>query len=244
MLKDPTKQIVIPGNYEKALTFSTELFIEKAKEAIQTHGSFFVALSGGSTPKAIFEKLTSGPYKDLVDWKNIHFFWSDERCVPPDNKESNYHMAMTAGLEKMPIPKDHIHRMEAENNLEENAALYEETIRTVLKGLPFDLIMLGMGDDGHTASLFPHTKALGEKTKLITANYVPQKECYRMTMTYPCINQAKLAVFFVFGASKATTLLEVFSEKGQEDLFPSQNVGTKEHPALWVLDDAAGSLIQ
>ncbi len=241
---DPHKKLALPGNYDAALSYSTELFVTRAQESIKDHGSFFVALSGGSTPKAIFQRLTSSPYQERVDWKNVHLFWSDERAVSSDNPDSNYHMAMTSGLEKMPIPKDHIHRMQAENNLEENAALYEKTILSVLKNKPFDWIMLGMGDDGHTASLFPHTKALHNVEKLVCPNYIPQKECSRMTLTFKCINQAKEAVLFVFGESKAATLLEVLTEPNQFELFPSQHVGTTHHPALWIIDDAAASLIK
>ena len=239
MLVDQRRHLIIPGNYEVTIAFCCDHFCKLAKNAIDTHGAFFVALSGGSTPKTIFERLTTEPYAQKIDWSKVHLFWGDERSVPPDHEESNYRMAMKAGLEKMPIPKEQIHRMHAEKEIEKNALEYEKTILQVLGKHPFDMIMLGMGEDGHTASLFPETKALYEKEHLVVANEVPQKNTWRMTLTFDCINQAQNAVFYVLGAGKKEMLARVLSA-GEK--FPSQRIGTKEHPALWIADEAAAAL--
>ena len=181
---DERRDLIVPGDQDKTLSFCVEHFIAICSRAIQDHGQFFVALSGGSTPKALFERLCRPPYASQINWQKVHLFWSDERSVPPDDKESNYHMAMEAGLKNMPIPPSHIHRMHAEKEIEQHAKAYEETILHVLGDSPFDLIMLGLGEDGHTASLFPNTEGLNNQDSLIIANYVPQKSTWRMSMTF------------------------------------------------------------
>lgn len=236
---DSSKEIIIPGNKTTTLTFCVEHFIRTANAAIQDHDAFFVALSGGSTPKALFELLTSSPYQDLVQWNKCHLFWSDERAVPADHPESNYHMAMQSGLSKMPIPPSQIHRMPTENDIEAQAIAYEKTVSSILQHHPFDLIMLGLGEDGHTASLFPGTQALTVKDRLIAANLVPQHNCWRMTFTYPCINQAHHIVIYVLGASKKKIVTDVLF--ATTPLYPIQDVGTPTHKALWILDETAAA---
>lgn len=238
MLIDSRRELIVPGNYNVTLAFCVDHFIKTAKKAIDDHDAFFVALSGGSTPKAIFERLTSSSFADKIDWTKVHLFWSDERSVPHNDPESNYHMAMQAGFEKMPIPKQQIHRMVAETDIEKNAQLYEKIIYKVLQNKPFDMIMLGMGEDGHTASLFPNTEGLKETKRLVVANHILQKGTWRMSMTFPCINSASCIVFYVLGASKKEMLARVL---GQNNEFPSQHVGTEKNPALWIADDAAAA---
>lgn len=235
---DERRDIAHIGNQQETLIFAVEHFINCAKEAIKTHGFFIVALSGGSTPKAIFERLSSSDYADALDWTKVLLFWSDERSVPPTDRESNFRMAMDAGLKTLSIPHDHIFRMETEENIEENARIYEEKIKESLGPRPFDLIMLGMGEDGHTASLFPGTKALEEKVALVVANKVPQKNTWRMTLTYPCINRAKNIVLYVLGRSKADIIKQVFLKK-HEPPFPVSLIGSPGNKALWVLDSEA-----
>lgn len=237
---DDRRDIAHPGDKEKTLNFAVEHFINCGKEAIQNHGFFSVALSGGSTPKAIFEKLSSPDYSGELDWTKILLFWGDERSVPPSSNESNFRMAMDAGLKTLSIPPKHVFRMEAEENLKENAKAYEQKIHEALGARPFDLIMLGMGEDGHTASLFPGTKALDEKTALVVANEVPQKKTWRMTFTYPLINRAKNTVIYVIGASKADMVKQVFKES-HEPPFPVSLIGTSGNKALWILDTEAAA---
>jgi 6-phosphogluconolactonase len=238
---DERRDIIVPGDYSTTLIFCVEHFIALSKQAIKDHGAFFVALSGGSTPKAIFEHLSSPPYDQMVEWHKVHLFWSDERACPPDSPDSNYHMAMQAGLSKMSIPKDQIHRMHAEQHIEYNASAYEQEIAAALKGRPFDLVMLGMGEDGHTASLFPFTSALHIQQHLVVANYIPEKNTWRMTFTFDCINAASHIAIYVLGAAKQKTLAEVLLSPAQFDRYPVQKVGTATHHALWIIDEAAAT---
>lgn len=242
---DERRDIIVPGDYPMTVIFCVEHFIALSKQAIKDHGAFFAALSGGSTPKAIFERLTSPPYDQMIEWNKLYLFWSDERAVSPDHPDSNYHMAMQAGLSKMPIPKEHVHRMRAEDRIEENALDYEQEIGAALKGRPFDLIMLGMGEDGHTASLFPNTEGLDVENRTAIANFIPEKKVWRMTLTFTCINSALNTVIYVLGASKKQTLAEVLLTSDHPDRYPVQRVGTPSRHALWIADeDAAAELIQ
>lgn len=218
---------VVPGNKEETLAYATDHWIETAKNAIAKRGAFRVALSGGSTPKAIYEKL-SNEHLHSLDWSKVHLFWGDERNVPPTDPDSNYKMAMDAGLAKLPIPENQIHRMDPEKSPLE----YEKLLTQ-----PLDLVMLGMGEDGHTASLFPNTAALNETTRLVVLNDVPQKETTRMTLTFSAINQAHTIVFYVLGDSKKKMIKKIFHEP--EHQFPAQLIGTAENKALWILDSAA-----
>lgn len=238
---DARRDVVIPGDTEQTLTFCVDHLLRAYEEAIRSHGNFYIALSGGSTPKNIFHKLTHSPIKEKIDWSKIHLFWSDERSVGPDHIDSNYRMAMEEGFAKMPIPKDQIHRMEAEKGVERYAIIYEEIIERVLKKRPFDYIMLGMGDDGHTASLFPHTSALSEEKKSVCGNWIPQKDTWRMTLTYPCINQAAHIVIYVLGEAKKQTLLSVLKDEKPSIDYPIVKIGTTSNKALWICDLAAGS---
>lgn len=236
---DESKNLVIPGDYKKTLLFCVEHFIAVSKRALADHGFFSVALSGGSTPKAIFEKLCSSPYKEQINWKHIHIFWSDERALPPNNLNSNFYMAMHAGFCEMPIPDGQIHRMQAEIDIESNAIKYEATIHKVLGKHPFDLVMLGMGEDGHTASLFPLTEGLNATDRLCIANYVPQKKCWRMTLTFNCINQASHICIYVLGASKKEMLAQVLFPPKKIKTLPVEHIGTPQSKALWIADEAA-----
>lgn len=232
---DERRLLALPGDHDATLNYAVNSWIKTAVRSIHDHGFFAVALSGGSTPKKIFEKLAQMP--DVIDWSLVYLFFGDERSVPPSDSQSNYKMAIEdSGLGKLPIRQENIFRMVAEKDIESNAAAYEAKIREKLGNRPFDLIMLGMGDDGHTASLFPHTKALHATKKLVVANHVPQKNTLRMTLTFECINQAHHICIYVLGASKAPVLENVLTSNFDFEKFPSQNIGTKTNPALWVLD--------
>lgn len=240
---DTRRDLIVPGDHYSTILFCTDHWISICNHSIHDHGAFFVALSGGSTPKAIFERISSPPFDNRIDWSKVHLFWSDERAVPSDHSESNYHMAMEAGLKKMPIPKEQIHRMHAETHIDTNALSYEKNMKSILKGRPFDLVMLGIGEDGHTASLFPHSKALQEQERFVIANYIEEKKTWRMTFTFTCINSASHIAIYVLGASKKYILNEVLSSPDQFDRFPAQRVGTPEHHALWIADESAASEI-
>lgn len=233
---DERRDLAVPGHKEDLFQYGVEHFIVTANQAIADHGFFTVALSGGSTPKGIFSLLASPEYRSKLDWSKVLLFWSDERSVSPDDPESNYRMAMDAGFSKLGILKENIFRMVAETDIQENAKRYEQIIREKVPGASFDLVMLGMGDDGHTASLFPHTEGLHVQNKLVTANYVPSKQTWRLTLTFDSINAAKVIAIYVTGKEKQQKLKEVFTHDYEPDELPIQKIGTIEHRALWIFD--------
>ncbi len=239
---DERRDIALPGDVKETLQFALDHFLNAYKEAIAAKNSFYVALSGGSTPKALFALLTTPPSSLAIDWKKVHLFWSDERSVSKEDLDSNYHMAMEAGFAKVGIPENQIHPMEAEVSIQEKARTYETLIKAELKGRGFDYLMLGMGDDGHTASLFPGTDGLHRADRLVIANYIPQKSTWRMTLTFTCINAASHIVLYVLGSSKKEKLFEILSL--QESIYPIQQVGTEDHKALFIVDNEAAKLLR
>lgn len=241
---DERRDIAIPGDRAATIQFCIAHFQKLAANAIAKHGYFAVALSGGSTPKAIFEGLTSPENLPKMDWEKFLVFWSDERAVPLDNPDSNYHMAMEAGLIKAPIPVENIFPMETLGDIEANAKAYEQLIKDNVPNQRFDLIMLGMGDDGHTASLFPKTHGLHTTDRLVIANYIPQKTTWRMTFTYDCINEGSNIAIYLMGGNKAPMLKKVLEGPYDPDEYPVQKVGTPSNKALWIVDsDAARELV-
>lgn len=237
---DERRDVAIFNNAEEAIKFSADHFLHLAKKSIEQNGVFKAALSGGSTPKAIYQELSQK--KDAIDWSKILLFFSDERSVSIEDNENNYRMAMEAGLNKLPIPHKNIFRMKAEFDIEQNAIEYEKLIEEHVK--QFDLVMLGMGEDGHTASLFPETHGLKSHGRLAIANYVPQKKTWRMSLSFDCINSSKNIAIYVLGLSKAKMVAAVLEGPYEPDLYPIQQVGTTAHKALWILDKAAASLIE
>src|SRR5277367_3365865 len=195
---------------------AAELFTRAAVNAAASRGTARIAISGGTTPKAMFALLANPaePFLKQVPWDRLELYWVDERCVPPDNIESNYRMTNEALLSKVPLSAERIHRMEGELAPEVAAARYESTIRNSFKlegaeTPTFDLVLLGMGDDGHTASLFPHTEALDNLTNIAVANHVLQKETWRITLTWPVINQGREVAFLIEGGEKTDVLRDV-----------------------------------
>ncbi|HSW73318.1 MAG TPA: 6-phosphogluconolactonase [Chlamydiales bacterium] len=234
---DERRDIVILENKEKAISFSADQFLSIAKNAIQENDKFTVALSGGSTPKAIYEEVYAKG-KNL-DWSKVWLFWSDERAVPPTDPDSNYRMAMDSCFGKLPIPKKQIFRMEAEGDIRKKAKEYEKIIETHVGPDLFDLVMLGMGEDGHTASLFPETEALTIQGEAVAPNFVPKKNSFRMTLTFDCINNSSHISFYVFGAAKKEMVKRILLPPPKAPILPSELVGTTQQKALWILDQAA-----
>ena len=223
---------------------TTEEFVRLAQESVAARGRFTVALAGGSTPKAAYALLVSAAYRDRVPWQQTHFFWGDERHVPPDHDDSNYRMAYEAMLSKVTIPAAHIHRMSAEKEAQQAADEYEATLQTafgLMAGvLPrFDLILLGMGPDGHTASLFPGTAAVHESQRLVAAPWVEKLHTFRITLTPPMLCNAAHVVFAAGGADKTEALQSVLHDPYQPDLYPSQVVKPTHGTLLWLVDKAA-----
>lgn len=239
MLKswDDRRDLYVAKDTPAAIDFAVENWIHSAQRAILQRGRFTVALSGGSTPKAIYEKLLHAK----LDWSKVWLFWGDERSVPPTHSDSNYKMAMDAAFSRLPIPPSQIFRMVAEKDIEKNALDYEDKIRRHLDKHYFDLVMLGIGEDGHTASLFPNTEALTIEDRLVVANHIPDKNTWRMTLTYPCINQSTRAIIYALGSSKAQIVPQALNSAIVSP-YPSSKIGTPEHKALWILDTAAARL--
>ena len=227
---------------------SAQLFLDAAVKAAASRGVARIAISGGTTPKSMFALLSdpAGPFLKQVPWDRIDLYWVDERCVPPDNVESNYRMTNEAMLSKVPLPSGRVHRMEGELDPEVAAARYESTIRNSFKlegaeTPTFDLVLLGMGDDGHTASLFPHTGALNEMSHIVVPNHVPQKDTWRITLTWPVINQGREVAFLIEGAGKAQVLHDVFLGPYQPDTYPSQIIRPASGKLTLLLDRAAAA---
>jgi 6-phosphogluconolactonase len=220
---------------------------EFTRAAASSKGPFRVALSGGSTPKAFHALLADaqGPYRARVPWDRVHFFWGDERCVPPDHPDSNYRMAVETLLSKVPVPPEHVHRILGElPKADEAAEKYEETILSKFDGLPrFDWIFLGMGPDGHTASLFPGTMAGVEQKKLVTSVWVEEKKSHRVTLTLPVLNASKNIAFVVSGSDKADTAQKVLEEAPSAS-HPASLVSPSRGELLWLLDRPAASRLK
>ena len=227
---------------------AAKLFANSAASAVAARGWARIAISGGTTPKAMFALLAdpAHPFLKQVPWNALDLYWVDERCVPPDDEESNYRMTNEAMLSKVPLAPEYIHRMEGELNPEVAASRYESTLRNTFKlegaeTPTFDLVLLGMGDDGHTASLFPHTDALNEMSRLVIANHVPQKDTWRITLTWPVINQGREVVFLIEGEAKAQVLHDVLLGPYDPETRPSQLIRPASKKLLLLLDSAAAA---
>ncbi len=225
-------------------------FVEVTAQATAARGRARLAISGGSTPKAAFELLADAqePLRSAMPWDKLDLFWADERCVPPDHPDSNYRMTREAMLDHVPLAPERIHRMEGELAPDVAASRYESELRTSfrLEGaeLPrFDLIALGMGPDGHTASLFPHTAALRETSRLVVANHVQNKDAWRITLTAPVINRGASVFFLIAGADKAQILREVMLGPRDPERLPSQLIAPSGGILTLLLDKAAASLL-
>jgi 6-phosphogluconolactonase len=223
-------------------------FVRRARDAVAARGRFFVSLSGGSTPQRLYQLLAEPPYRDQVDWTKLELFWGDERAVPPDHKDSNYRMTKEAMLSRVPLPPAQVHRLEADRSDRAQAAVdYQNALARAFgvdpAGLPpaFDLVLLGMGPDGHTASLFPHTTALSETKRWVVVNYVPKFSADRVTLTTAILNRARAVLFLVAGADKAVPLAEVIEGPPDADRLPSQRIKPVSGEQLWFIDRAASA---
>lgn len=225
------------------------MFFSIGSEAIRKRGQFTVALAGGSTPKSLYELISSEQLKDKLDWEKVFFFFGDERNVSPDDAESNYRMANESLFLRLKLPEKNIFQWETElKSAVKIAEKYEETIKDFFtlseNEFPrFDLILLGMGDDGHTASLFPFTEALKEKEKIAAANYVEKLQTNRLTLTFPAINSAANIVFLISGDKKADILKEILEGDFQPEKYPSQNVNPGNGNNYWLTDAYAAKML-
>jgi 6-phosphogluconolactonase len=244
--RQESPKVTVFGSAEEVARAAAERFAELAQSATRARGRFAVALSGGSTPKRTYELLTGDDYKARVDWPKVHVFFGDERMVPPDDAKSNYRMASEAMLSRLAIPPENVHRINGLGDAVANARLYEDELRTFFNDAPwpsFDLVLLGMGDDGHTASLFPGTHALDEREAWVAANWVEKLNAYRVTLTAPAINRAAHVIFLVTGANKAAPLREVLKGELDTHRLPSQLIKPLDGSLEWLVDTAAAARV-
>ena len=233
---------IFPGPLELACA-AAAYFLDRSNEAVLRSGSFTVALAGGSTPKVLYKVLAQGgeQFRTEIYWPMIHFFWTDERHVAPDHSASNYRMANESMLSRVPVSEHKVHRIKSENPIAAEAAKeYEEEILKFVPGSPprFDLILLGLGTDGHTASIFPGSEVLHETKRLVAAPWVEKLKSYRITMTLQLINNASSIVFLVSGVEKAEIVREVLQGPKR---YPAQEVRPTKGELVWLLDREAAS---
>lgn len=239
-MKEP--KVMIFDNSEKLVEAFTHHFINLMN---LKKGDFYVALSGGSTPKIWFEELTKS-HKEDIDWDKVYFYWGDERCVPPDDEDSNYGMTKTYLLDHINIPEENIHRILGELAPEQAAELYEKDLANVSPGsvIPtFDLVILGLGDDGHTASIFPHQIELWDSEDLCVVATHPDSGQRRISLSGKVINGASSVAFLVTGDKKAEKVMEILNKKKVSSSYPASRVLNESNNTYWFLDKPAASLI-
>jgi 6-phosphogluconolactonase len=245
-MKSSKPAIQIVADVEAISRKAAEIIMGLMAETLNTKTPFSIALSGGSTPKSLFTLLADDvSLRTQVDCDKVHFFWGDERHVPPDHPDSNFRMANEVMLSKVEVPAENIHRVRAEEQDASKAAEeYEDELRTFFNLKPgelprFDCVLLGMGPDGHTASLFPGTEALREQKRLVVSNWVEKFRTHRITLTAPAINNADCIIFLVSGEEKAEVLREVLEGEKNTELFPSQLIKPSHGKLLWLVAQSA-----
>lgn len=238
--------IIICRDTDELSRKAAEQFVALARQAVAAHGRFSVALSGGSTPKALYSLIATSEFSEQLAWQQIHFFWGDERCVPPDHAESNFRMVDESLLSKIPIPGDNVHRMIGEIEPAIAAAAYEAELRRLFPSSPeklpsFDLMLLGLGEDGHTASLFPGSSAMSETEHWVATTYVEKLDAHRLTLTFPVINNAAQIAFLVAGKSKSAIVKEILTTEKCD--YPAARIKPDNGQLIWfVTQDAASAL--
>lgn len=233
---------VLPDPTEAALAAAHEV-AHVARDAVANRGIFRIALSGGSTPRLLFDVLTHPPFREGIDWSQTHFFFVDERCVPPHHERSNYRMAKEHLFQPLEVPPDRVARMRGEDDPETAARAYEDVLAADFGGpgpaFRFDFVLLGLGADGHTASLFPGTAALLEDRRLVVANRIPTLSEWRLTLTLPVLNASRHAVFLVTGGEKSEAVAAV--TKGRTPELPASRVHLDGGSLIWIVDEAAAA---
>lgn len=226
---------------------ATGIFIEAAKHAIEARGRFLVALSGGGTPTGLYRLLANERYRDEVNWKKAFVFWGDERCVPPDDPGSNYHQANEILLKHVPLPEENILRVKGELQPEQASDAYAQTLKVFADpGLDwprFDLVLLGMGEDGHTASLFPGSPVEATSPTLAVTGHYQGRPAKRVTLTSLVFNSARKILFLVTGEGKAVTLSRVLNDVLNQEQYPAQRIQPMDGQVIWLADEAAASLL-
>ncbi|WP_342648178.1 6-phosphogluconolactonase [Mucilaginibacter sp. CSA2-8R] len=238
--------IKVFDNKAEISTAAAELFVQIAQRSISQNGKFVVALTGGSSPEQLYTLLAQPEYQNKIDWTKVFVFWGDERWVPLDDEQSNGKMADRTLLSKVPVPENQVFYMWQEGiSADDYAAQYENEIRKHLNAdLSFDLILLGMGPDGHTASLFPHQQVLQETQKLVAAYHLDAQNMYRITLTAPLINKGQHLLVMLYGENKAPALHEVLEGEHNTDLYPAQMLKPETGDITWLVDKAAASQLK
>lgn len=232
------------------------LFAEEAERAVSARGAFSVVLSGGGTPRRAYELLSQPPFRDRIPWDRVHVFWGDERCVQPDDPRSNERIARETLLDKVPVPPDQIHPLRCAESRPAIVARYESLLRDFFAGPAIagpDLVLLGLGDNGHTASLFPHTPVLAERDRWVAEVFVDVaagagttaagEDLWRVTLTAPFINTAATVVFVVTGSAKASVVREVVEGPYDPDRLPAQLIRPTQGRLCWYLDGPAANYL-
>jgi len=213
------------------------------QEVLQKKDKFTFVLSGGSTPKQLYTLLADSPYRESIPWEKIHFFWGDERAVPFEDSRNNAKMAYDELLDKVGVKAENIHVMRTDIGPEESSAEYEKILKQYFNGseTTFDFVLLGMGDDGHTLSLFPGTPVTHEQDAWVTSFFLPAQDMYRITLTAPVVNHAACVAFLAVGAGKAETLKHVLEGDFEPDTYPSQVIKPSKGKLIWFIDEAAAA---
>jgi len=242
------RAIIICHDADELARKAAEQFVSLAGAAIARSELFTVALSGGSTPRALYSLLASAEYRERIDWRGVHLFWGDERCVPPDHPESNYRMVQEALLSRINIPPANIHRMVGEKEPRVAANEYEEELRSFFALAPgqvprFDLIFLGLGEDGHTASLFPGGEALKENERLVATAYVERLRAHRLTLTLPVVDAAAQVTSLIAGQCKRAIVYAILRSDSDSFNYPAARVSPSDGQLSWLITaDAVGNL--
>jgi 6-phosphogluconolactonase len=247
----PRPEVRIVPDAEALYRAAARVFVRSVHQAVQASDRFTVALSGGSTPKGLYSLLATDPAsRAAVPWDKVHFFWGDERHVPPAHADNNYRMARETLLSKIPVASSQVHRIAGENpDAAQAACQYEQTLREMVQlsaaQVPrFDLVLLGLGADAHTASLFPGTRALHEQRRFVVSNWIGKLDTDRITLTAPVLNNAACVIFLVSGEDKATPLNAVINGRYEPEQLPAQLIRPLNGTLQWIVDQAAGRLLQ
>ena len=238
-------EIKIFENSEETARAAAKTILALYQETTAARERFSLVLSGGSTPRRLYQILAEAEFSRQIDWRQVFFFWGDERCVPPDHEQSNYRMVREALLDHIDVPEENVKRMCTELTPSKTAAVYEGVLKDYFRDQKpaFDLVLLGMGPDGHTASLFPGTPAVHENQHWTAAQFIDKLKSWRLTLTPVLLNQAVNTIFLVNGSEKAKTLQEVLKGAYEPERLPSQVIRPQDGRLFWYVDKAAAALL-
>lgn len=240
-----TPNVLIASSTQAWIDESIQSILQASSQAIFRRGRFSLVLSGGSTPRSIYQELAEPKNASQIDWPTTYILWGDERSVPPDHPDSNYLMAKQALLDHVPVPPENVFRIRGELSPQNAAEEYEEQIKTFFQNQEkyFDLVLLGLGGDGHTASLFPESEALSENQGWVAPTYAPSQQAWRITLTYPALLSSRQAIFLVSGAGKAKVVKQLIQDPQNSNQYPAAKIAANHENLTWVLDQEAAYLL-